>query len=301
MPLAAGISAPDRFRRALFISAGLALALLGGATTAVAANVPMKAPELSQAGKASPEEAAKILEQFRRSGPAGEYYLELELRALPRRGEERVYQGRLWGGRNAQGAVTRVELTDATNKKHRLLLQNGEKAAAWRVEDGKVVALGVKELFQPLIPGVEVTAFDVLMPFLYWPDATLEKLARVRGGSRPTNAFLFRAPAEVAAQSGQITAARAYLDTQFNALLQTELLGKDGRVVKTFSLLNFKSVDRQPVPKAADYRNEVTRDKTRLAVNAAAINLKLSPAVFEPATLVRDAEAPARAQIVPLD
>lgn len=300
MPLHAGIVAPVHFRRALFVFA-VACAWLTGVRDGLAANVPVKPPELSQAGKANPQQAAEILEAFRRSGPGGEYFLEFELHALPRRGEERVFQGRLWGSRNAQGAITRVELTDGAGQKHRLLLQNGERAAVWKAVDGKVVTLGVADLFQPLIPGVEVTAFDVQMPFLYWPEATLEKIARTRTGSRPTNAFLFRAPQAFASQNAQVAAVRAYLDTQFNALLQTELLGKDGRVVKTFSLLNFKTIDKQSVPKAADYRNELTRDKTRLAVNAAALNLQLPPAVFEPATLVRDAEPPARTQLVPLD
>ena len=266
-----------------------------------AANVPVKAPELSQAGKASPEEAAKILDQFRRSGPSSEYYLEFELRALPRRGDERVYQGRFWGGRNEQGAITRIELTDAAKQKHRFLLQNGERSAVWKAVDGKVSSITGAELFQPLIPGVDVSAFDVQMPFLYWPDATLEKVTRTRMGSRPTNAFLFRAPPGFGGPKSEITAARAYLDMQFNALLQTELLGKDNRVVKTFSLLNFKTIEQQPLPKAADYRNEITRDKTRLAVLSAAINLKLPPSVFEPASLMRDAEAPPRAQMVSLD
>jgi hypothetical protein len=273
--------------------------LLAGGASAFAANVPVKPPELSQAGKADPKEAAAILEQFRNSGIPGEYFLDFELQALPRRGPERTFQGRLWGGRNAQGAISRIELTDGANQKHRLLVQNGPRAAVWKFVDGKAAALGVADWFQPLIPGVEITAFDVLMPFLYWPDATLEKIARTRG--RPSNAFLFRAPPELQPQGGGLVAARAYLDTQFNALLQTELIGRSSRVVKTFSLLSFKHVDRQPLPKSADYRNELTRDKTRFLVRAAAINLQLPPAVFAPASLARDAAPPDRAQLVSLD
>jgi hypothetical protein len=298
MPFAAGTLTPAIFRRAFFVFVSLvAFSASGG--LARAANIPVKPPELSQAGKADPKEAAQILEQFRRSGIPGEYYLEFELHALPRRGEERVFQGRLWGGRNPQGAISRVELTDASNQKHRLLIQNGEQAAVWKFAQGKPVRLTVAELFQPLIPGVEVTAFDVQMPFLYWPDATLEKIARMRG--RPSNAFVFRAPESFTKAHGEVIAARAYLDTQFNALMQTELIGKNNRVVKTFSLLNFKNVDRQPLPKSADYRNEITRDKTRLVVTAAALNLKLGAGVFEPESLARDAQPPARDQIVSLD
>lgn len=299
MPHSAGTNTPALFWRAFFVFALPVMAALAGGSRAGAATLPVQPPELSQVGKASPEEAARILQQFRQSGVPGQYYLEFELHALPRRGEEQVFQGRLWGGRNAQGAITRVELKDAAGRQHRLLLQNGEKAAVWKFVDGKVAALEVAAWFQPLISGVEVTAFDVQMPFLYWPDATLEKITRMRG--RPANAFVFRAPAQFAAGQADVSAARAYLDTQYNALLQTDLISRNNRVVKTFSLLNFKTVDRQPLPKAADYRNELTRDKTRLVVTAAALNLQLPAGFFEPASLARDADTPARGQIVSLD
>ncbi len=299
MPFLHGTFAPAFFRRAFFVLIGL-LALATSRPRTFGASPPVKPPALSQAGKASPEEAAKILQQFRQAGIPGEYFLELELHALPRRGEERVFRGRLWGSRNAEGAITRVELTDAANQTHRFLVQNGERSAVWKFASGEVKKLGVAELFQPLIPGVEVTPFDVQMPFLYWPDAVLEKIARTRGG-RPSNAFLFRAPEGFSRQGGEVIAARAYLDTQFNALMQTELIGKNNRIVKTFSLLSFKNLDRQPVPKTADYRNELTRDKTRLAVKAAALNLRFPSATFEPASLARDADTPLRAQIVSLD
>jgi hypothetical protein len=297
MGLAAGNTAPAIWRAFLF---GVSLLLPGTALVPVrAANLPVKAPDLAQAGKAGPEEAARLLAQFRNSGIPGEYFLEFELRTLPRRGEEKVFQGKLWGGRVPQGALTRVELVDGTGRPHRLLVRNGERPAVWRATAQGVEQLTVAQLFEPLIPGVELTAFDVQMPFLCWPDATLEKISRTRG--RPANAFFFRAPEAFVRQHGGVLAARAHLDTQFNALLQTELIGPDHRVVKTFSLLTFKTVDRQPLPKTADYRNELTRDKTRLVVLAAAVNLKLAPATFEPPTLARDAAVPPAGLIVSLD
>lgn len=275
---------PAFLRRASFVL-GVALC-----TMVFAASPPVRRPDLGQVGKPDEAEAARLLQQFRGAGIPGEYYLDFALHALPRRGEERVYQGRLWGGRNENGAITRVELTDGAGMKQRLLVQNGDRAAVWRLIDGKPVQLGVSQLFEPLIPGVEVTAFDLQMPFLFWPEATLERISRIRG--RPAHAFLFRAPTAFAAQSADIVAARAYLDTQFNALMQTELIGNTGRVAKTFSLLSLKTVDRQPLPKSADYRNEITRDKTRLVVNGAALNITTPPGVFDPSGLAREIASP---------
>jgi hypothetical protein len=229
-----------------------------------------------------------VLQQFRQSGIAGDYYLEFELHQLPRRGDEQVFQGRLWGSRNEQGAITRVELTDRDGRKSRLLVQNGERAGVWRAAGGQVKQLGAAELFAPLIPGVEVSAFDLQMPFLYWPDATLQGGEKVRG--RPANAFLFKAPASIT--GADVGAVRAYLDTQFNALMQYDVLNRAGRVVKTFSLATLKTIDRQPLPKSVEFRNEVTRDKTRLQVTAAALGLTLGPRLFDPAALTQDVAAP---------
>lgn len=247
----------------------------------------------------SPAEASRILAEFRQSGIPGNYYLEFELHALPRRGEERVFRGRLWGGRNPQGPLTRVELTDAAGGKHRLLVQNGEGASVWRWAGGRAAALGVAELFAPLIPGVELTAFDLQMPFLYWPDAKLQGVDRVRG--RPAHTFLFRAPASFTAEHAQVAAARASLDTQLNALVQTELLDAKGRVIKRFTPLSLKTVDKQVLPKVVDFRNEATGDKTRMQLTAVALGLELNAAIFAPASLGQDVPPPVAGKLVRID
>jgi hypothetical protein len=281
----AGSISPASIWRAFF-----AYTVLAGANLVAATGAP--------AG-VSAKDAERILGEFRNSGIPGQYYLDFELRALPRRGEERVFQGRLWGMRNDKGPISRVELTDGAGKKHRLLVQNGERAGVWRWAEGKVTGLGVAELFAPVIPGVELTASDLQMPFLFWPDAKLQSIDKVRG--RPAHTFLFRAPAEFTAQHPQVTAARASLDTQMNALVQTELLDAKGKVLKRFSPLSLKMVDKQVLPKAVDFRNEATGDKTRMQITAAALGLELGPALFAPASLAEDVRPPAADKLVRLD
>ena len=253
------------------------------ATVVIRAAAPVAPPELSQLGRADELEAARILERFRASGVAGDFYLEFELRDLPRRGEERVYSGRLWGGRRSGAAVFRVEVTDSAGATQRLLLRNGVEARGWRWEGGRAVPLDEKSSLAPLIPGTEISAFDLQMPFLHWPGATLEKITRVWG--RPSNAFVFRAPSVIGDGETAIAAARAYLDTQFNALMQTELINPAGRILKTYYLVSLKKVQDQHIPRQADYRNEVTRDKTRLEVAAAALNAAWPASTFEPGEL----------------
>ena len=53
--------------------------------------------------------------------------------------------------------------------------------------------------------------------------------------------------------------------------------------------------------KSVDLRNEITRDKTRFLVTAAALNLELTPALFEPGRLSDDVPAPRNDRLVRLD
>jgi hypothetical protein len=294
MPVVAR-AAPALFWRALFIPALLGMSL----SSVVRAAPAPKPPELAQVDKPNPAEAARLIQEFRKAGIPGEYYLEFDLVSLPRRGESRSFQGRSWGSRNDQGVVTRIELTDAAGAVHRLLLQNGERARVWKWSHGKTTELAGADLLAPLIAGLEVSAFDLQMPYLYWPNPTVDKITRILG--RPSHAFIFRPPPAFTVQHPEIGAIRAYLDTQFNAPTQTEVIGPEGKITKTMALLALKTVDRQTLPKAVDYRNEVTRDKTRLQTTAAALNLTLPASLFDASSLGQSAISPPTERVVRID
>ncbi|HEX2852644.1 MAG TPA: outer membrane lipoprotein-sorting protein [Opitutaceae bacterium] len=284
---------PALIRRAFFILTAVVVA--GTARAAVPAPAP---PELAQLNKPDAAEARHIVEQFQQMGLSGQHYLEFQLRVLPRRGPERILEGRLWGGRNPRGDIWRVTLRDASGQERRLLLQNGANAAAWSFAGGRIEQVNAGGLFEPFFPGVEISPFDLQMPFFYWPDFALEKVERLRG--RPAHVFFFRPPAAVATQNQSISGVRAYLDTQFDAPVQTELIGRDGRVMKTLSLVDLKRVEGQTMVKTVDVRNELTRDKTRFQVTGVALKQEFSPAIFEPATLAEDVRPPAPERITRL-
>jgi hypothetical protein len=284
--------APAVIRRAFFVAGWLA-----AATALLAAPPAATPPPLSQVGKLDPAQARAALEQLRRQGPVGNYFLEFQLRVMPRRGEERLLSGRMWGGRNEQGPLTRVSISEPDGRaERRLLIQNGPHAAVWRWSEGRAVQpLNVAALFEPVDAGTQLTPFDLEMPFLFWTDFTYEGMQRYRG--RPAHVLLLRPPAAFAAQHPALQAVRVYLDTQFNALVQTEQISGKGGVLKTLSLLDLKKVGEQWIPKTLDSRNEQSHDKTRLSVTGAALNLEFSPVLFEPAQLAERVQPPASAQI----
>lgn len=290
---------PAYLRRAFFATAAAVLTL----PCFAAAPKPTVAPPLTQMGKSDPTEARALLEQVRQGIP-GNYYFEFQLRVMPRRGEERLIPGQLWGGRNEAGTVSRVVLnvdkSEHSTSERRLLIQGGRNAALWRWDAGGAVKpLGLASPFEAVLPETDLTAFDLQMPYLYWEKYTYEGLTRFRG--RPTHVFVMQPPADFAAKFKDLTAVRVFLDTQYNAMVQTEILGVGKVVLKTLSLVDLKKVGDQWIPKTFDIRDEKTRNKTRFDVLAAALELDFSRMIFEPAQLSETVRPPADGKLTRLD
>lgn len=241
------------------------------------------------------QEAAETLRLLRDAGVPGQSYLEFELHALPRRSEERVYQGRLWTARPHGALILRVALEDGAGKTLRFLIENGPRPRVWRSTGGAPAEVPPADWIAPLLPEVELSAFDLLMPFLFWPEAAYRGTERVRG--REARTFVFKAPlsGEVPTEVG---AARVFLDAQVNALLQYDLLDRAGKVARTFSLVSLKRVDATVIPKALEFRNERSRDKARLQFTAAMLGVDFAPALFTPASLAQEVGAPAGRKLV---
>ncbi len=260
-------------------------------------------PHYLQLGRPDQVEGRRILEEFRRQGIAGDYYLEFTLDAMPRHGEERVLAGHMWGSRNAAGPVSRVSVhpeTGSAAPEVRLLIQGGASPALWEWQAGanaSVAPAGVGELFAP-VAGTDLTAFDLQMPFLYWPEFVYEGLTRMHG--RPAHQFLLYPPAEITARRPELTGVRVYLDTQYTALVEAEMIGQGDRPLRSLSVLDLKKVDGQWIVKSIDLRDEVTRNKTRFEVTAAALKQGFPAAIWDPAGLAEPAPAPAEASLVRL-
>jgi hypothetical protein len=225
--------------------------------------------------------ASDALDRFRRSLWAEPIYLEFDLRQMPRRGDEHVFRGRLWGARSDQGPVTRLEVdVGAGGFSRHILIQSGPEPAVWISESAGAAR---RDDHAALAPGLEFTPFDVQMPYLYWLDFTVAGTDRIRG--RPAFNFVFTPPADYAAANPGVRAVRAYLDAQYGALVQSEVTGPDGNLAKTLSLLELRKVGDRWILKDADVRNEATRDKTRLSVTAVAVGIPVNPASFDPSQL----------------
>ena len=231
------------------------------------------APNYITGAKADQAEGAEILSGFRRAGISGTYWLSFELRVMPRHGAETKITGQMFGTRTEAGPLTRLTI-DA----QRWLIQGGRQPAAWLAKDGALTQeLAAAQTLEPLAQ-TDLTLFDLQMPFYYWTDFIYEGLSRIRG--RPAHSFVVYPPADLAAAQPGLTGVRMLIDTQFQALVQAEQLGAKGAVEKTISILDLKKVGDTWIPKSIDFRNNLTRGKTRFTVTAAALDLVLAPEVF---------------------
>jgi hypothetical protein len=249
-------------------------------------------PRYLQLGAPDQAKGAEILRSMRSAGPDGDYYLEFELRVLPRRGGagvERSVPGRLWGSRNREGPVTRMALATggpgAAAGEKRVLVQGGPRPAAWQwpAPDGAAtIAVDDAAIFEPLA-GTDLSAFDLQMPFLYWGDFVYEGKTRLL--DRPVETFLLYPPESIAARRPDLAAMRVYLDPQYHALVQAEQIGENERVLKSMRVVELKKVGDQWIVKSVELRDEKTRNKTRFVVTAAALNREFASGLFEPGNL----------------
>lgn len=253
-------------------------------------------PDYGQLGKPDPETGRKALEQFRSMGISGDYYLEFALDVIPRRGPVVRYAGRIWGGKREGADWLRLVARDAAGKEQRYLIQkNGDLSIwFWKEGDGAPSRAFGTETFSAIL-GTTITPFDLQMPYLWWSEYEYEGFTKLRG--RPAYRFLMYPPPGAALGMPGLTGVRISLDTQYGALVESELLGQDGKLLKTLSLSELKSVQGQWIVKTVDVRDEETRIKTRLAFSAAALRCNFASAIFEPATLADQVAAPSEADI----
>lgn len=243
------------------------------------------APNYVQIGKPDQAKGRELLEDFRQRGIAGNYFLQFELRVMPRRGAERTVPGYLWGARNERGPISRIVLwPGVAAQEQRLLVQSGAESALWTQQPGAGggAPMDPAALFQPL-SNTDLTPFDLQMPFTFWEDFVFEGVTRLR--ERPAHVFLMYPPDGVAAQKPELTGVRMYLDAEHHALIQAEQIGQKGGLLKSMTVVSLQKVDDQWMVKSIDLRNEETRGKTRFTVKAAALGIDLPPQLFEPAAL----------------
>lgn len=233
------------------------------------------------------EEGVRRLEAFRQQRLQGDYLFEFQLEHKPRRARTVRYNGIMWGSWNEKGAITRIKIFPAeaapedAEAQIELIVQNGAESEAWVRRDPvapfKLVEGGA--LFQPLLPGLVYSIFDLQMPFIYWDDFIYEGPSLV-GVSRVAQNFLMLPPEGSQSAKRGIQGVRVSLDDTYNALWRVEVVLDDESVGSKFSVESFKKVQEQYIVKRITLTEYPSKDKTTFNVVDASVGLQLDPEMF---------------------
>jgi len=238
------------------------------------------------------EEGARRLDDFRRQRLDGDYCFEFELAHKPHDSSRTIrYRGIMWGSWNAFGPVTRFRVFAAPEGRAtggnspgfvELIVQNGTRTAAWyRPSSGDVFqVLEGASLFEPILPGMLYSPFDLQMPFVYWDDFVYEGPTLV-GASRVAQQFLMLPPEGSASAELGIAGVRVGLDEIYNALWRIEVMDTDGEMLSRFAVRSFQKVRDQYIVKRISLTDYPVKDRTTFEVKAAAVGLSLDPGLFD--------------------
>lgn len=247
------------------------------------------------------EEGAKRLSAFRQQRLDGDFCFAFELAHKPRRGRTVRYDGMMWGSWNEEGPITRFRVkpndsSDVNAEPVELIVQNGAKPRAWirRSANDEFTRIEGEALFEPILPGLLYSPFDLQMPFVYWEEFIYEGPVLI-GASRVAQQFLMQPPVGSASAERGVSGVRVGLDDTYDALWRIEVIGGSGEAISRFAVESFKKVSGQYIVKRITLKNYASKDRATFEVKAAEVGISLNRNFFNPcAALPLDAYVPAR-------
>jgi len=262
------------------IRKSIALFLITALAVSTANAVPRGRPDprFIEPDQIDPAQGVKVLEAFRSARTAGDYDFDFVLINRPRNAESHTYSGRMLGTWTADGrALTRTDIFLPEGDSVHLLYQGGTPGAVFKSTGSEAAKeiTGV-ERFDPIVPGLTFTSFELQMPFLFWTDYVYEGTRKLMG--RPAHYFLLYPPEGF--ESPEVGAVRVAIDADFLVMLMAEELDQEDNPIKDFRINGFKKVDGQWVVKEIDLVDKRNRDRTRFKVVDAKVGLQLPRSQF---------------------
>lgn len=231
-------------------------------------------------------EAAEVIEEFRASRGGPDSILESRLAYYPRTGRKTVRDVGIRTGWEGPVLYLRVDWRGGADSAavRRFLFRAGPDPAgwAWDAEEEKAAPLAREDFLRPLVPGMDITAFDLTAPYLDWKDFSYDGSERVSGS--PAHWFRFGPPPawETALAGAGIDRIRVALDTRFDAPIRVEYLGPGNEVRRTLEARSFKKVSETWIVQRLEAFDEKSRDRTELTVVDAVVEISLPRSVFRP-------------------
>ena len=199
---------------------------------------------------------------------------------MPRRGAETECFGSI-AGPTLRSGVFRIEIFPDPGivEQKVFLLRNPLEPRAWVGYQNQNIleVLSRDALLQPMIPGMNQTLFDFLMPFVFWEGEYL-KSGKVAG--RPSHLYEFASPSWVTETMPDWSRVVLALDDAYQAPLRVEVFSETAQLLRSTTLRSYKKVGEEWIVKTLDCTNQKDRSNTRLEILAAATELDLNPSFF---------------------
>lgn len=243
---------------------------------------------LPEADRLDEEEAAEVLARFRSYTYDSDHLLRFRLKHLPFRARGNTYHGFLMGSFDP---VTFTHLQRIIIEKPRsafredpatpikeILIIRGFNYAVYTKVGEEVTLLEESEYITPILEDLEITYFDLLIPFLYW---NYEYSGPSQLKARPIQTFTMMPPEGAYPDTG-LDKLVISLDDQASGLLRYQAYDIEETLIRTMELLSIQQSDGLAIPKRIDYKNQLTRDKTRIEIIAASMNEDFEAETFLP-------------------
>lgn len=235
----------------------------------------------------SPVEAKEFLQNFLQARGGGDSIFEARLIHYPRRGEKVTIPARIYSRWIGTTLRLRIETypEGESGEGDLFLFYGGPSPAGWIVQDhGDWVPLEGEDLFEPLLPGLDLTAFDLTTPYLDWQEGRYEESERV--SDSPAHWFRFDPPEgwrDVLLKNG-VASVRVALDARFEAPVRVEYLDANDGVVRSLEVRSFKKAGNTWYVRRLEGFDERSRDRTELRIDDAMVEIELDADLFRPAS-----------------
>ena len=211
------------------------------------------------------------------------YLYQFEFTHYPRTDQPVTHLG-LLSGPFPESTTIRIDLIsrkeDAIPYYSFLLKRDSVNPILWKWNKEKELLSNVspEDWFSPWVEGINHCPFDLLMPFLNWPNQ-YEKSGRVCG--RPAHLYTFTPLPNSTFSQSSLSSIRLAIDDAYNAPLRIEHM--DGGILpsRTFSLQSFKKVEDRWVVKTIDVKDRDSKSKTRFELVSVAHKLDLAGTTFD--------------------
>ncbi len=245
---------------------------------------------LPEADRLDTDEAAEVLARFRSYTYDTDHLLRFRLKHLPFRARGNTYHGFLMGSfdPNTLTHLQRITIEtprsafreDPASPIKEILIIRGFEYAVYTKVGEEVTLLDESEYLTPILEDLEITYFDLLIPFLYW---NYEYSGPSQLKARPIQTFTMFPPKGQYSASG-LDRLIISLDDEASGLLRYQAYDAEETLIRTMELLSIQQSDGLAIPRRIDYKNQLTRDKTRIEIIAASMDENFSKDAFQPDT-----------------